>query len=524
MLGRGDAGAKPLAETSRRRRHGLVCPSAATLILTLANVSVFGASATDGQGAIRIPAQAGEPTRLVASRATRDVTRIRRGENGARWVVGWGDANPSAITWSVDIRDAGDYAVSVLLDHESGPAVTIELRAGTSATRVVSHAATAGMRYRAVRLTAVEPLVLEADVHSLVLDVRSPSASPAQLAIFSIELTRQVDRESISATAVGSRARTDAFAAMGHGFMVHYTPESYPRQGRRRSWSEAVRDFDVDGFAEQVQRGGAGFVVLVTAHMRWSFPAPLRSVDALLAGRTTQRDLIDDLATALEKRGIRLMLYLNPAWDQEVRELTGDGPAASERLIEIWNATLSEIGERYGERVFGYWFDRGPWFYEFAPSWAALRAVTRAGNPNRLISWNRSRLPMLTDMQDFESCEKCDDPSAGGHLIVGGDGRYTGGPAPGLQAAATLLAEHPPAGQSADPWVHRWPDTAIGAPRWDACTLARLLSEFKAHRNVPIFNIGIYQDGRLSDETIGLFEAARQIELRQQTTAACIGD
>jgi hypothetical protein len=51
MLGRGDAGAKPLAETSRRRRHGLVWPSAATLILTLANVSVFGASATDGQGA-----------------------------------------------------------------------------------------------------------------------------------------------------------------------------------------------------------------------------------------------------------------------------------------------------------------------------------------------------------------------------------------------------------------------------------------------------------------------------------------
>jgi hypothetical protein len=487
----------------------LVAPAA-----TIANEVAAG----EEQTVIRVPLQAGEPTRLLASSATPDVDRLRQGENGARWVVGWGEAGSRAIGWTVDVRSPGDYAVAVLLDHESGPEATVELRAGGSAAKVASRPTDSGVRYRSRRLTADVPLKLEAGPQSLVLEVQFSSQRPVGLGVFSVELTRQIDREPSMARAAGQRASTAAFAALGHGFMVHYTPESYPRRGARRPWSEAVRDFDVDGFAEQMQRGGAGFAVFVTAHMRWSFPAPLRSIDAQIPGRTTQRDLIDALATALARRGIGLMLYVNPAWDAEVRTRVGDGAAASARLVEMWNATLTEIGERYGDRVFGYWFDKGPWFYQFAPSWGALHVAARAGNPSRLISWNRSRLPMLTDLQDFDSCEKCDDPTAGGHLLRGGDGKYVGGPSPQLQAAATLLAEHPPSGESADPWVHRWPDTEIGSPRWGPRDLADLLHCFSAHRNVPIFNLGIYQDGRVSDRTLEVF--ARAVELMRRKDAA----
>lgn len=402
----------------------------------------------------------------------------------------------------------GDYEVRVLLDHVSGPDVVVELRAGAASVRMASRASDAEVRYRTARLTGATPLKLRKGAQHLSLDVHPSDSGALELAAFSVELIRTKDLDRYSSSVVQRRARVDGFAALGHGFMVHYTPESFPRSGPRRPWAEAVRDFDVEAFADQMAQGGAGFVVFVTAHMQWTFPAPLRTVDAQMPGRTTERDLIEDLAQALRKRGIRLMLYLNPAWDEAFRTHTGGGDRAPTRLLEAWNATVTEIGERYGERVFGYWFDKGPWFYEVAPSWVVLHRAARAGNPDRFTAWNRSRLPMLTDFQDFDSCEKCDDPSAGGHLRIGGSGQYHGGPSRGLQAAATLLAEYSPQGESADAWVHRWPDKAIGMPRWNPRELEVLLAAFRARGNVPIFNLGIYQDGRVSERSVAVFAQA----------------
>jgi hypothetical protein len=489
-------------------RNRSVRASAAALLAVFLMSAVAAGEAAKDQRVTRVPLANDEPTRLLASHAVSANDRLRRGENGARWVVGWDPAGVRSIAWDVDVVNPGEYAASVLLDHESGAELEIELRIGADVVRLVSRATRAGVRYRASRLTAAAPLTLKAGSQRLELRLQRSVPGPFEVAVFAVEIVPQADVESIGARVSRLRPSTDAFVSMRHGFMVHYTPESYPRHGTRRPWADAVRDFDVESFAEQMRRGGAGFVVLVTAHMQWSFPAPLSTVDAQISGRTTQRDLIADIEAALARRGIRLMLYVNPAWDAALRQRIGDDPRADARLLQIWNDTLTEIGERYADRVFGFWFDKGPWFYEFAPSWQALHAAARSGHPNRLVSWNRSRLPMLTEFQDFDSCEKCDDPSAGGNLPTGGDGRYHGGPSPGLQAAATLLAEHSPEGVSADAWVHRWPNTEIAAPRWSPQELAALLQSFAIRRNVPIFNLGIYQDGSVSERTLEVFSRA----------------
>jgi alpha-L-fucosidase len=70
-----------------------------------------------------------------------------------------------------------------------------------------------------------------------------------------------------------------------------------------------VRDFDVAKFTEQVAQTGAQFVCITTSHALMYFPAPLKSLDRILPGRTAHRDLVADIADALGKRGIRLMLY-----------------------------------------------------------------------------------------------------------------------------------------------------------------------------------------------------------------------
>jgi hypothetical protein len=60
-------------------------------------------------------------------------------------------------------------------------------------------------------------------------------------------------------------------------------------------------------------------------------------------------------------------------------------------------------------------------------------------------------------------------------------------------------------------WEHSRNDTEIGKPRWTAREMAKLLKDFGATRNVPMFNLEIYQDGTMSPATIAMFKEARQL-------------
>jgi hypothetical protein len=45
-------------------------------------------------------------------------------------------------------------------------------------------------------------------------------------------------------------------------------------------------------------------------------------------------------------------------------------------------------------------------------------------------------------------------------------------------------------------------------PRWNPRELKALLAAFRARGNVPIFNLGIYQDGRVSEQSVAVFAQA----------------
>ena len=67
--------------------------------------------------------------------------------------------------------------------------------------------------------------------------------------------------------------------------------------------------------------------------------------------RTTQRDLIGEIADDLGKRNIRLMLYFAS------HTLGGLEESSAREYWSIHEQVLSEFGRRYGARVAGYWFD-----------------------------------------------------------------------------------------------------------------------------------------------------------------------
>jgi len=249
---------------------------------------------------------------------------------------------------------------------------------------------------------------------------------------------------------------------------------------------------------------GVGFVVFTTAHGRQVFPAPIAALDQALPGRTTRRDMVADLAAALEKQGIRLMLYyhLGAVSDPEWMQACGFWETDTRRLFDTWQAIVSEVGLRYGDRLAGWWFDDGSisYYYRSAP-WEDLLRAARAGSDKRLVGFNPWELPSPTEFQDLYLGEGNAHPGgAEDRLKSDGDGRYPSGPYQGQQGCGTLIFE--------DDWIYHG---RPGRPRWDAPRLAALLDAFAVCRNVPIFNLEVGQEGGLSPESVEIFRQARTL-------------
>jgi hypothetical protein len=190
--------------------------------------------------------------------------------------------------------------------------------------------------------------------------------------------------------------------------------------------------------------------------------------------------------------------------DSEWMTASGFFETDTSRLFNNWCSIVSEVGNRYGKKLAGWWFDDGTtnYYYRSAP-WERLEKAAKAGNPDRLIGFNPWELPLATEFQDYFCGEGFGDPGVGGTLPVGGDGRFPDGPYQGLQACATLIVD--------GDWGHWKKDSEIGKPNKTAADMARYLNAFISHKSVPIFDLEIYQDGTCSPASIELFKQAREL-------------
>lgn len=457
--------------------------------------------------------ESGEPVRLAdgrqavlmaaAARRSAGLTEFQPGGQGRFHVSGWNRADQSA-SWTIERAGPGEVEVHAVVRCRAGAPVRIEVSAGTSTV-----AGTAGdAHWQRVRLDGVLSLPSGRSGISLRLAPARPEHKFAA-EVFSLELAPPGTAAAEEREAAAQRADTAWMRRAGYGFMVHWTSQSQPRSGAAKSYADAVRDFDAASFAAQMQEGGAGFVVFTTAHAHQYFPAPLASLEAILPGRTASRDLVADLAQALQARGLRLILYYHlgavhdPAW----MAVSGLDRRDSAAFSGNWMRIVTEAGGRYGESLAGWWFDDGAiTYYPRSPDWRALAAAARAGDPRRVIGFNPWEYPSPTPFQDFYCGEGNTQPDGDGTLRPDGRGILGAGRYPGLQACATLVTE--------DDWGHFVPDRAIGPPRWTPDRLRALLDDFARHGNVPIFNLEIYQDGRVPPATIDLFRQARKERLR----------
>jgi alpha-L-fucosidase len=189
--------------------------------------------------------------------------------------------------------------------------------------------------------------------------------------------------------------RTDWFADAGYGLFVHWHANSEPAEGGRVPFSQAVERLDVEAFARQAEEAGAGYVIWTITHAINHLPFPSVLMDSLLPGRTCERDLMADLHAALAARGIRLMFY--HAWQAHGDPEFGT-VAGWQQDIQRWQGVMMdlarEIGQRYTDRLSGYWIDNcrpdkwDGWMADY--DFAAMAEALRTGGPRRILAFNIS--------------------------------------------------------------------------------------------------------------------------------------
>ena len=209
------------------------------------------------------------------------------------------------------------------------------------------------------------------------------------------------------------------------GVMTHYLADWRHRTDgvpmSVTNWNQLVDHFDVDRLADQIQSTGAGYHILTIGQNSGYFDCPNPTYDRLTGVRPSKcsrRDLILDMAQALQKRGIRLIVYLPagaPGGDSTaVKALDYHrGPNRNAEFQIKWQAVIRDWSRRWGTNVSGWWFDGCYWpntMYRSAtpPNFASFAAAARAGNPNAVVAFNPGvvdRALSITPYEDYTAGE-----------------------------------------------------------------------------------------------------------------------
>lgn len=251
------------------------------------------------------------------------------------------------------------------------------------------------------------------------------------------------------------RCPTDWFVRAKWGVFLHFLGS---QDQTARQWSQQVDGVEVDGLADQLESMGAGYLMFTIGQNSGHFCSPNATYDSIVGikpGKCSQRDLVADLAHALEPRGIALMVYLpcgapdadskateafewhnNPDPDYVYIPPHLDNPetpwgSRNERLAAFqvkWQRVIGEWSNRWGTLVRGWWFD-GCYFanamyrHHDEPNFASFAAAARAGNSDSLLAFNPGVLTpvnTVTEHEDYTAGEIAEAlPAVSGRWVHG---------------------------------------------------------------------------------------------------------
>jgi hypothetical protein len=425
-------------------------------------------------------------------------------------VFGFVDSTDTMV-FHVDAPDEGAYAVSVLCNARRDllAGLTLEVaHEGQSLTSKPRHAQTPSgssrLTFERVRL----PGSLKLHKGENEITVRLCELPDAQRLLATREMTRGiypvrdgsfriwsielVRPEAIAETrrrAEALRSSTRWMVEGKYGLFTHWSPLCYPLHGKVQTqdrYQQAVDEFEVDAYVDMVTETGAAWVVFTTTHGPYYWPGPNKTIDGILPGRTCRRDLIGELADALGKRNIRLMLYYHTGCDdQEWAEASGMYEADPQAYFDNLVALHEEVSKRYGKRLASsaVYIDTSPrTLYQLDCPYERLTQAIKSGNPDAIVGYSTDRLPMLTSFADIPSQD-----GAGWIDAPLPDEWFAPGRAyDGLQRSRFLFI---------DDWIPRKPlDGSFPPPRHEPGQYVKFFQQMAEHRIPVTINLLIAQD------------------------------
>lgn len=406
------------------------------------------------------------------------------------------------LTWNIKVKEKGNYRVAILTEIKGlSPSATVNILLSSSNQKIILQQGNTSWN----KIFFPQSIKLEAGDNQLQLRLKNiPPGEHPNLNIYSIELATEKTWQRNDAAAAGLRSKPEWLNTADYGLFFHWNARSKPRMGDPKSYVDAVRDFDVTRFASMVQETGAKFVVLTTSWGGFTFPAPLKTVESIVPGSTTPRDLIADMSDALSKWNIRLLVYCNFRFDRMgLQKEQGFTSQKSDTAFDKIIAIYSEISKRYKTKLAGFWIDDGMAMYPYNAPFERLTKAMKEYNKNSVVCYNSWIYPRFTDFQDFFGGEFGINQKAAGvndkNLPVGGNGYFIGGGQKGLKATFCGQLEK-------DDWTHTQLNKDISAPVLSADELINIIREGIKRKNVAIMNVSIYQDGTISPQTFELLK------------------
>ena len=415
------------------------------------------------------------------------------------WIEGWNKTSVS-LSWKVKLPVPSDYELALTYTADvNAIGLVFEIVAGQSQITWAVRQTTgwAGDSQNFERIPLQETLRIPQGESTIKLRLIGEANSAENIKVHSLELISSTAAKVMIDSrkkARRMRASTDWFVKAKYGMMFHWSTTTQPLRGPQKSYPDAVNAFDIDAFVDMVRETGAGYVIFTSVHGIMHFPAPLKSIEAVMPERTCRRDLIGEMADKLQEHGIPLILYFHHGvGDIEWMKAAGFLSPDKSRFFRIERDILTEIGHRYGKKVAGYWFDDR---YPLQP-FAELYEATKVGNPDRIVAWNSWILPKTTEFQEYYGGE------FGGALVTPPASFFSeNGSASGLQPHGMIFLD--------DPWQHGYPDTNIAAPLFATQRLIDYVQTCIAQKLVITMNMGITQDGKVSPATLEQMRTLRR--------------
>jgi len=179
-------------------------------------------------------------------------------------------------------------------------------------------------------------------------------------------------------------------------FMVHMPSAPVPADMTPGRWNTWVDSFDTKSLADQFSSMGVPYFFITIGQAGGYYCSPNETYERSMgpsSGKLSHRDLVADLAAALNPKGIRQCVYFPGMARQE--------PARQ----EAWQAVIREWSLRWGKSVSAWWIDGS---YSKPEEFKAFTAAMKAGNPDVLIAYNtgpvgmnRDQLMPATEYEDY---------------------------------------------------------------------------------------------------------------------------